>query len=307
MLRTIIILVATLIAIPIAAIRYDAPLNPEQMEALQFLFMAAGAVALVCFVVGELTGNNSQVDKLWSIVPAFYVGYVAAQSDWSPRLSLMFILVLAWAVRLTYNFSRRGGYHWIPWKGEEDYRWTVLRQNPLLKSRVRWSLFNLLFICGYQNTLILLFTLPTIVAWQGADTPLHLLDYLAAGLIILFLVIETVADQQQWNFQNEKYRYINAGQKLPEQYAKGYCDTGLWAWVRHPNYAAEQAIWLSFYLFSVAATGRWLNWSLTGAILLCLLFLGSSDFSEKISAAKYPAYRKYQEKVGRFIPVLFRK
>ncbi len=307
MLRTIIILVATLIAIPIAAIRYDAPLNPEQMEALQFLFMAAGAVALVCFVVGELTGNNSQVDKLWSIVPAFYVGYVAMQSDCSPRLSLMFILVLAWAVRLTYNFSRRGGYHWIPWKGEEDYRWTVLRQNPLMKGRVRWSLFNLLFICGYQNTLILLFTLPTIVAWQGADTPLHLLDYLAAGLIIIFLVIETVADQQQWNFQNEKYRYINSGQKLPEQYAKGYCDTGLWAWVRHPNYAAEQAIWLSFYLFSVAATGRWLNWSLTGAILLCLLFLGSSDFSEKISAAKYPAYRKYQEKVGRFIPVFFRK
>lgn len=35
-------------------------------------------------------------------------------------------------------------------------------------------------------------------------------------------------------------------------------------------------------LFSVAATGRVLNWSLAGGILLLLLFLGSSDFSEKI-------------------------
>jgi steroid 5-alpha reductase family enzyme len=61
---------------------------------------------------------------------------------------------------------------------------------------------------------------------------------------------------------------------------------------------------LSFYLFSVAATGRWLNWSLAGALLLMLLFLGSSDFSEKISAGKYAAYQEYQRKVGRFLPKL---
>ena len=24
--------------------------------------------------------------------------------------------------RLTYNFNRRGGYSWPPWKGDEDYR-----------------------------------------------------------------------------------------------------------------------------------------------------------------------------------------
>lgn len=30
--------------------------------------------------------------------------------------------------------------------------------------------------------------------------------------------------------------------------------------------------------------------------------LGSSDFSEKISASKYPGYAEYQRKVGRFLP-----
>jgi steroid 5-alpha reductase family enzyme len=47
------------------------------------------------------------------------------------------------------------------------------------------------------------------------------------------------------------------------------------------------------------------NWSLAGAVLLMLLFLGSSDFSEKISAGKYPAYADYQKRVGRFFPKLF--
>ena len=75
--------------------------------------------------------------------------------------------------------------------------------------------------------------------------------------------------------------------------------------MRHPNYAAEQAIWLAYYLFSVAATGRWINGSLVGAVLLLLLFQGSADFSEKISAAKYPEYAHYLKKVGRFFPKLW--
>jgi steroid 5-alpha reductase family enzyme len=307
MIRTALLLVATLIAIPFFAFLYDAPLSDQHWHALKMLFSAAGFVALLCFVVGEATQNNSQVDKLWSIVPAFYVGYVALISDWDPRLTLMFVLVAAWAARLTFNFARRGGYAIIPWQGEEDYRWSILRKDPNMQGRWRWTIFNLLFICGYQNTLILMFTLPSIVAWQGADTPLNLLDYTAAALMLGFLIIETVADQQQWTFQREKYRFINAGQPLPEAYAKGFCDTGLWGIVRHPNYAAEQAIWISFYLFSVAATGRWINWSLTGAILLCLLFLGSSDFSEKISAGKYPAYRDYMQRLGRFVPNFSKK
>lgn len=307
MVRTILFLVITLLAIPFVAIYYDQPLGPEQWYALHSLALATGAVALTCFLAGELTRNNSQVDKLWSILPAFYVGYVALSSGWNPRLTLMFALVFAWAARLTFNFWRRGGYHWIPWMGEEDYRWSILRRDPNLQGRVRWTLFHFFFISGYQNALILLFTLPSIVAWQGASTPLNGIDYAAAGLMLLFLVLETIADQQQWNFQTEKHRRRNAGEPLTPPYDKGFCDTGLWAWVRHPNYAAEQAIWLSFYLFSVAATGRWFNWSIAGAVLLCLLFVGSSDFSEKISAGKYPAYEAYQQRIGRFVPVLWKK
>jgi steroid 5-alpha reductase family enzyme len=301
MLRTALFLVATLIALTVAVFYTDQSLAPEHWAALTTLFKAMLAVALTCFVISEITRNYSQVDKLWSLLPIGYTWFVAFKAGFDARTVLMASLATLWGLRLTYNFSRRGGYHWIPWRGEEDYRWAELRrQQPALNSRPVWMAFNLFFISLYQNTLILLFTLPIVVAWQGQNRPLNALDAVAALLMLGFIVLETVADQQQWNFQQEKYRRIQAGEPLDGEYAQGFCASGLWARVRHPNYASEQAIWLSFYLFGVAATGHWLNWSLAGAILLMLLFLGSSDFSEKISAGKYPGYAEYQRKVPRF-------
>lgn len=303
MLRTILFLIATLLALPVVAYFTDKPLSPDQWSTLQTLTGIMLGVALLCFVVGEATGNYSQVDKLWSIVPIVYVWVAAYSAGFSPRLTLMAVLATLWGARLTFNFARRGGYQWPPWRGEEDYRWGILRQNPLFRSRLAWSAFNLFFISLYQNTLILLFTLPIIVAWQEDAGALGLADGLLAAVFLALLAIETLADQQQYDFQTEKYRRIAAGEPLDGDYARGFRSSGLWGWVRHPNYAAEQAIWLCFYGFSVAATGRWVNWSLAGAILLMLLFLGSSDFSEKISASKYPAYRDYQQRVPRFLPL----
>jgi steroid 5-alpha reductase family enzyme len=125
-------------------------------------------------------------------------------------------------------------------------------------------------------------------------------------IFICFVVIEYVSDQQQYDFQTEKHRRINNNIPL-EQYEKGFTSTGLWSIVRHPNYASEQSIWVVFYLFSVVSTGQWLNWSIAGCVLLIILFKGSSDFSEELSAKKYPDYKEYQRRVPRFIPFTKRK
>jgi steroid 5-alpha reductase family enzyme len=152
--------------------------------------------------------------------------------------------------------------------------------------------------------LIMLFTLPIVKSMDGS--PLSLVDYLLAGIFILFVVLETIADQQQWTFQNEKYRQLNNGEKLSGMYEKGFLQNGLWGLVRHPNYSAELAIWIVFYLFSVAATGNWINWSIAGSLLLILLFFGSSNLSESISSGKYPDYKNYQKRVPRFVPSIFK-
>ena len=124
--------------------------------------------------------------------------------------------------------------------------------------------------------------------------------------MIFFVIFENVADQQLWNYQTVKYAKKANKEPLAGDYAKGFMDKGLWSKMRHPNYFSEQSIWLVFYLFSVAASGRWLNWSVMGIILLLLLFQGSADFSEKISAEKYPAYKDYLKRVPRFVPKLWK-
>jgi len=294
-------LMATVILLPIAAYFLGTPPNDKQLDILKECSWGVGTVILFTFLVGQLTGNNSQVDKLWSIVPAPYAWFMTWKGGMDERMVLMSVLVTIWAARLTFNFARRGGYSWKFWEGEEDYRWEVLRQRPGFKNPFVWLLFNLFFICFYQNTLIFMFTIPVISGLAEHAAPLGVFDYVLAVIYVALVVMEFVADQQQFDFQKEKYRRKNAGEVLGE-YADGFIQTGLWSKMRHPNYFAEQAIWVVFYLFSVAATGEWINWTIAGSVLLIILFKGSSDFSEEISAKKYPKYADYQKRVGRFLP-----
>ena len=299
---TAILLGFTLLAVPAVSYLTGTSLGPVEVAALRAMAGILLAAWIACFVLGELTGNVSQVDRLWSLLPIVYTWTAASFGHPDPRLVLMATLVTLWGVRLTYNFSRHGAYRLKFWSGHEDYRWQVLRRRPEFQPRWKWTLFNLAFISGYQNLLILSLTLPAIVALQHVNEPLNGLDFAAAGLMLFMVLFETVADQQQWRFQSEKKRLMDAGIPLTGQYARGFVDSGLWARSRHPNYFAEQGVWIAFYGFSVAASGEWINWSISGCLLLVLLFRSSSSFSEEISAGKYPEYRQYQESVPRFIP-----
>lgn len=304
MLQTVLLLVLTVVVVPLVSFYYGTPLNETQQAILGTMGISVGLVITYCFVVGELSHNNSQVDKLWSIVPIYYVWHSTAIGGFHPRAVLMSALVTLWGLRLTYNFARRGAYSWKFWSGEEDYRWEILRRRPGFNRRPVWLLFNLFFISGYQNVLIYLFTLPLLTVYsEGAPAGITAADCILAALLVAAVVLEYVADQQQYDFQTEKYRRKAAGEPLGE-YARGFVSTGLWAWVRHPNYSMEQAVWLLFYGFSVVATGEWLHWSVCGALLLLVLFKSSSDFSEAISAEKYPEYKEYQRRVPRFVPFL---
>jgi steroid 5-alpha reductase family enzyme len=304
MLRTAILLVLTLVVLPLVALRQDAPLDAQQWQMLRGGVVLALSFAMCAFVASELTGNYSQVDRLWSIVPAVFAWYFALADGRDARLVLMAALVTAWAARLTFNFWRRGGYSWPPWRGIEDYRWAHVRALPAFRNRHLWRLFNFGFISVYQLLLLLLITLPSVAAAPAVRAPLHAADVVFALLFLGLLAVETVADQQQYEFQTEKHRRREAGEPLTGDYARGFRTSGLFALARRPNFAAEQAIWIVYYGFSVAAAGRWLNWSAIGALLLVLLFQGSTDLTERITAAKYPAYAEYQRRVPRFLPRL---
>lgn len=239
------------------------------------------------------------MDRIWSVVPAAYLWIFAGMALGEGReagpLVLLAVLVTFWAVRLTFNFARKGGY-----TGMEDYRWAILRKKM---SPAQFQAFNLFFIVLYQNLLLVLITLPAYMLWlYPGGLSLHY--WVLAAIFAAFLVGEFVADQQQWNFHQTKK--ARGGTLEP-----GFATSGLFRYSRHPNFFFEQAQWWVVYLFGAVAAvkagqGFWggaLNWTIIGAALLTLLFVGSTQFTEWISASKYPAYADYKKTTSRIVPL----
>eukprot|EP00035_Acanthoeca_spectabilis_P026574 m.463250 g.463250 ORF g.463250 m.463250 type:complete len:355 (+) comp22971_c0_seq1:17-1081(+) len=248
--------------------------------------------------------DPSVVDKLWSVTPFvnawwFHWTTITPQRPYgSPRTLCMALLATTWGMRLTWNFWRKGGY--IP--GSEDYRWVEVRK---WMPGMQFEVFNVVFICLFQPLLLMALAAPAAVAAAHSDVPLNQSDVAAAVLFSMLLCGETVADLQMFDYQTEKYR--RKGNKEPlGPYARGFIETGLWAWSRHPNYLCEVHIWFAYYLFSVGAGEDPVNWTLLGPVLLALLFVSpgaSLDVTEMLSSKKYRDFPEYQARVPKFYPI----
>lgn len=261
------------------------------MDALVVSVWVLAGICFVTWLLSVITKDTSWVDRIWSIIPVVYLWIFAGSVGFADaRVNVLAILVTAWGARLTFNFARKGGYK----PGGEDYRWEVLRQGM---SPAQYQIFNIFFIVIFQNVVLWLITLP---AWVVSQNPGSFTgwDLLLTVAFVALLALETVADQQQWNFHKRKSAALSAG-KSPEE---NFLTRGLFSFSRHPNFFAEQSQWWVLFLFSVAATGSVLQWTVVGAILLSLLFIGSTRFTEGISLSKYPEYADYQQRVWPTIP-----
>jgi len=257
------------------------------VEPLLIAVIAAGAVSAFAWIASLVTKDCSWVDRLWSIAPIGYVWIFAIASGFDARATLMAVLVTAWGARLTFNFARKGGY-----SGVEDYRW------PILRARMRpwqFQVFNLLFIVLFQNAVILLMTLPIHTAFEHRGGPLTAADAVLAIAFLACLAGETVADEQQWRFQAAK----RAG---GPEFRPRFVQSGLWRYSRHPNYFFELAQWWIVFLFGAVAAGTLLEWTVAGAALLTILFVGSTIFTESITRSRYPEYADYQATTSPIVP-----
>lgn len=66
---------------------------------------------------------------------------------------------------------------------------------------------------------------------------------------------------------------------------------------------ADQQQWEFHRAKRQADGGSWLNGTIAGAVGLTILFIGSTIFTESISASKYPAYRDYQRSTSMLVPL----
>lgn len=236
------------------------------------------------------------LDKAWSILPGIYAWHFTLHDyvlhgSFHPRLLAATILISIWGTRLTYNFARKGGYYW----SGQDYRYPYLREKlgaPLM------ALLNLVFIAPFQDYLLLLMVTPlyitnSLTSATGLRTStLSTLDWIAIVSHLTFLLIETVADEQQYVFQTEKYALLSHLKlsQLKGDYKHGFLwHTGLFQYSRHANFFAEMAMWWVVYLFSVSAVQEvsgtnglctYINWTIAGPVVLTGLFQGSTWLTE---------------------------
>ncbi len=244
----------------------------------------AATVAIFAFSLGF--SNSSFYDAYWSVAPiaiALFFALTAEAHVPAARQLLVFALVAAWGLRLTWNWAR--GWHGLT---HEDWRYRNLRDQM---GALYWPV-SFLGIHMMPTLLVFAGCLALYPALASGGRPFGLLDVLAAVVTAGAIGLEGTADNQLRRFRLAK--------PAPEE----ILSTGVWARCRHPNYLGEILFWWGLYLFALAADpGYW--WTGVGAVSITLLFrFVSLPMIEGRMQERRPGYAQRVETTPVLVPRL---
>ncbi|MDB3899656.1 DUF1295 domain-containing protein [Luminiphilus sp.] len=249
------------------------------------MFWADIAATVAIFVFSRLYKNSSFYDAYWSVIPPLMALYwtmaATAQGIDMTRVWLVVILVWLWGVRLTANWATF-------WPGLEHEDW---RYGPIKTNAGKWNaLADFSAIHLFPTVIVFAACLPIYAAVAMDARPLNALDYLAAAVTLIAILIELVSDIQLHRFLTHR---------KPGEIMK----TGLWALSRHPNYFGEWLFWAGLALFGLAAVPSACWWVLPGAIAMLVMFLVASiPMIDKRSVERRPEYQAHMARVSGFVP-----
>ena len=247
-------------------------------------WLVCAALQAVLWFIAQRTKNASIVDVGWAqsftaVVLVFAVQPLSTRANWLP----IAFVVVAWSTRLTCYLVSRGAA-----TDAEEGRYVELRRRWGLRASKRFFIF---FQAQAALTALLstAFVIPFVApAWDGGI--LRALGTLvAAGGVIG----ESLADYQLAKFKADPR---NKGR---------VCDTGLWSYSRHPNYFFEWCFWIGLAIYGIAFAPLGLLALLGQAIILAsiLLVTGIPPTENQALRSKGEAYRAYQKRVSRFVPM----
>lgn len=195
-------------------------------------------VMAAAWLVQRRTGQGGWADAFWSLglgaagvlVALFPIDSAAP----SARQTLAACLIGARGLRLGLHIAARAR------SSHEDPRYARLRQDwgPHFQSRM----FGFLML---QAGAAALLALSILVAARNPAPGLNFQDALATVVFVAALCGEALADRQLSRFKADP---ANRGE---------VCDTGLWAWSRHPNYFFEWLGWCAWPIFALNLSGDW--------------------------------------------------
>jgi steroid 5-alpha reductase family enzyme len=246
------------------------------------LAAACAGFALLFFVAKRLD-NFGIVDIAWALGFApLAVLYGMLGGGALPRRLLITAMAVLWSLRLGGYLARRVLGH----LQTEDGRYRQLRRDWAENLNVKMFQFF-----QFQALLLVALSVPFLLAARNSSPALHPLELAAAGLWVLALLGETLADSQLATF---KRHAENRGR---------VCDAGLWRWSRHPNYFCEWLVWVAFAVFALASPWGWVALYCPALMLFFLLKVTGVRYTEdELLRSKGEAYRAYQQRTSAFVP-----
>jgi steroid 5-alpha reductase family enzyme len=252
----------------------------DEVHPLLAMFGADLIATLVIFVTSLVLNNSSMYDPYWSAAPIAMAVFWAVTGGLSLTSGLLLFCILAWGIRLTWNFLRG-------WPGlhHEDWRYVSYREDTgLLYWGVSLGGFHL-----FPTTVVFLAMIPTWYAFS-ADVPLNAGMVIGALISLGGTVLEGVADNQLRDFR--------AARTDPEQVLA----EGVWAWCRHPNYLGEILFWWGLWVFGLSASLT-AGWSVIGALGITVMFKTVSlSLIDNRMLEKRPHYQEHIDKRSALLP-----
>jgi steroid 5-alpha reductase family enzyme len=257
---------------------------------MQILLMILAATAACCVVMvfvwlwQKRISNAGVVDVFWSYnFPLIAVIYFLMGDGLTERRLLIAAMVLIWGMRLALYLHVRVLGH----INDEDGRYKQLRIDwaPNFQTKIFWF-FQM------QAVSNVFLSIPFLLASINTSAQLHPLEYAGAAIWLLAIIGEGIADRQLQKFKKDK---SNKGKA---------CDVGLWGWSRHPNYFFEWCIWIGYFVFACASPWGWISIVCPAIILYLLLRVTGIPMNEEQNLRSKPeAYKAYQQRVSKFIPL----
>jgi len=274
-----------LFAYVVAVVVAVAVVNLVPGSALEKAFWADSAATLVIYGFSCYYHNASFYDAYWSVAPPFLALYffIAGAAQLDLRNILVFVLVWAWAIRLTHNWARG-------WQGleHEDWRYVDLQAT----TGRWWWLVNLLGIHLMPTLLVFIGCISLHVVFTHPSSGFSIWDLVASAIGWGALWLEYRADNELHNFKQN----AEPGALL---------SSGVWRWCRHPNYTGEIGFWVALYAYACAASGglgtgfAWLG----PAVMLILFVFISIPMIDKRMARNRPSYAQHMSTSFALIPI----